>query len=272
VTLPEPLRTFWYSVDRAPFVEGAGPTRYGVVVTDSRFPRVWDANHSAVLEDVADLTLEELRADLRPALRQAGATHEHIEIWDASRDSPAYRQLRAERPVPGVRPSSAPDVVMVFDPASEPHRARPSEVVVQEITDPDEDFWAWYRGTRSQFGEELPEPVVDQLVRRDREVYAPAGERWFAGLVGGELAGFTSLLSSARVGYLDNVVTMPEFRRKGVATATVVGAMRGSLEVGDELVHLLAEKGASPQSLYERLGFRVVAEVESFTRPLPLGD
>jgi hypothetical protein len=41
-----------------------------------------------------------------------------------------------------------------------------------------------------------------------------------------------------------------------------------STDVGDGLVHLLAERGGRPQALYERLGFRVVLEVESFTRKL----
>ena len=67
---------------------------------------------------------------------------------------------------------------------------------------------------------------------------------------------------------------------KGIMIASAVASLitSGSLvaratdKAGDEMVHLLAERGASPQSLYERLGFRVVAEVDSFTRPLPLGD
>jgi ribosomal protein S18 acetylase RimI-like enzyme len=84
----------------------------------------------------------------------------------------------------------------------------------------------------------------------------------------GEPAGYTSLLSSEGVGYLDNVVTMPPFRRRGVATGTVIAAVRSSLRSGDDRVFLLAERGGNAQRLYERLGFRVRSQIESYTRPL----
>jgi predicted GNAT family acetyltransferase len=70
------------------------------------------------------------------------------------------------------------------------------------------------------------------------------------------------------VGYLDNVVTMPPFRRRGVASATVTAAVGASLGSGDRHVFLLAEKDGDPQRLYERLGFRVRSPIESFTRLL----
>jgi ribosomal protein S18 acetylase RimI-like enzyme len=44
--------------------------------------------------------------------------------------------------------------------------------------------------------------------------------------------------------------------------------VEASAERGDELVHLLSEKDGAAQRLYERLGFRVRAEVVTFTRPL----
>ena len=73
------------------------------------------------------------------------------------------------------------------------------------------------------------------------------------------------------VGYLDGVVTLPPFRRRSVASATVTAAVGASVANGDALVHLLAEEAGDPQRLYERLGFAVAGRVESFTRPLPGG-
>ncbi|TMA58737.1 MAG: GNAT family N-acetyltransferase, partial [Deltaproteobacteria bacterium] len=66
-----------------------------------------------------------------------------------------------------------------------------------------------------------------------------------------------------------NVVTMPAFRRRGVASATVMAAVRTALAEGNELVFLLAERGAPPARLYERLGFGTWAQVETFHRPFP---
>jgi ribosomal protein S18 acetylase RimI-like enzyme len=82
------------------------------------------------------------------------------------------------------------------------------------------------------------------------------------------MAGQTTLLGIDGVGYLDSVVTRPEFRRRGVASATVLRAVEAATERGDRLVHLLTVKDSGPQRLYERLGFQLAAEIVTFTRPL----
>jgi GNAT superfamily N-acetyltransferase len=146
----------------------------------------------------------------------------------------------------------------------------PGDVEVREVTHPDREFLAWYRSARLALAQGLSGEVVDQLHRRDLEVFVPAGLRWFVGLVDGRPAGYTALLSVAGVGYLDGVVTLPAYRRRGVATATVLEAVRASRARGDRLVHLLADKGGRPRRLYERLGFRPWTEVVSFVRPLAL--
>src|SRR5439155_5255672 len=107
----------------------------------------------------------------------------------------------------GAQPRGEPDVVMLYEGSGA--TPLPGGVEVREVTDPDEAFWDWYRGTRSMFGQELSDEVVDLLIRRDQDMFVPAGLRWFVGHVDGKPAGFTSLLALAEVGYLDNVVTMP---------------------------------------------------------------
>jgi ribosomal protein S18 acetylase RimI-like enzyme len=259
VTLPSAVRRFWYR-----FEVGLNSVRtpWGVVATDPRFPTIWDANHARVLEPAPDLTLEEIRAALLPALRAVDATHEHVEFWDLSAESPAMRDLRASGA------PHDPDVLMVFEREPELDALPPSEVAVRPLEQPDDEFWTWYRGTRNEFGNELPDDVVDALVERDRTVFAPRGLRFFEGSLDGERAGFASLISEGRVGYVDNVVTAPRFRRRGVASATVTAAVRAGLEEGLRLIHLLAERGGAPSRLYERLGFREVSGIESFTQPL----
>ena len=70
------------------------------------------------------------------------------------------------------------------------------------------------------------------------------------------------------VGYVDTVVTRLPFRRRGVATAAVLSAVQAGIERGDEVVHLLAVKDSYPQRLYERLGFRVLSEIVTFTQAI----
>ena len=255
--LPAPLRRFWYERDAT---DDARRTPWGVVFADSRFPLIYDANRAGVLEDVFDLTLEEVRKELLPALEWAGSPHEHIEFWAGQR-SPAVGQIRAE----GAEEKH--DVVMVFErDLSRPER---DGVEVHEIVHLDAGFLQWYRASRDDFGEapEYTPDVVDQLFRRDLEAFVPGGMRFFAVSIGGARAGLAALQSLTGVGYISSLVTMPEFRRRGVGSALVRRVVDESLTAGDELVHLLAEKGGAPQRLYEQLGFRVVSTVVSFTHP-----
>jgi ribosomal protein S18 acetylase RimI-like enzyme len=263
VTPPDFVKSFWYASTE--LGRRAERTPWGMVASDDRYPLVWDANNAAVLEPAPDLTTEEIEASLLPALRQAGATHEHVEFWETSVESPALAACRRRGDL------SDPDVVMVLD------RRRladlePGRIQIDLVTRPEPSFWPWYRDSLREFGMKLSDDVLDQLVRRTREVFLRAGLRWFVGSIDGHPAGYASLLSLAGTGYLDNVVTMPGYRRRGVASAAVTAAVRASLDRGDANVFLLAEAGGEAQRLYERLGFTVAASVESFTRPLPVKD
>ena len=256
--LPDAIRSFWYEAES--LAETFVRTPWGVVVSDSRYPLIYDANHAGVFEDRPDVSVADIRAELEPALRAAGATHEHIEFIDASRPGRALRELVRE----GVRPTA--DVLMLFDgPRAEPV----TDAAVVEMERPDEDFWEIYGRSRNEFGEVFSPAVVEQLVARDREVYVPAGLRIFAGFRDGTLAGFTSLIAFAGTGYIDNVVTLREHRRRGVASATVTRAILAARESDLRAVFLFAEEGGAPSRLYQRLGFRVLTRAMGFTRPLP---
>jgi GNAT superfamily N-acetyltransferase len=257
-TLPEPLRSFWYAM--SDLNEDCLRTPWGAVVSDARFPLVWDANHAAVLEPSPGLTVDEVRAELHPAVRRAGASFEHIEFW-AQPESPALRLLRREVG------RKDPDLDLVFE--GPVPRAPDPGLEIREIAEPDDRFLDWYRSSRVEFGGGLSDEVLDQLLSRDLLVFLPAGMRWFVAYVDDVPAGFTTLISLAGAGYLDGVITMPPFRRRGIATATVTAATRASLSRGDAIVHLLAEEKGRARRLYERLGFRAWSKADSFTRGLP---
>jgi GNAT superfamily N-acetyltransferase len=262
MTLPEPLLEFWLGVaELSPHFER---TPWGTIVADARYPLIWDANHAGIFEGHDRVSAEEIRAAMHPALRRAGAAFEHAEFWDPPDPCPALDDLRshAER--------RAADVLMVHE---EPALVSPpTEISVVEVRDPDPRFWRRYSDSRNMFGEPLPADVVRQMDRRDREVMIPAGLRLYAASADGRPAGLANLLSLTGVGYIDNVVTFPDFRRRGVATALITRLVEESLGGGDRTVHLLADEDRPPQRLYERLGFRVRARIASCTRPLPRAD
>lgn len=257
--LPEPFRAFFYAYES---LSGrAHHTPWGLVTTDPTYPRVYDANKAMVLEPAPDLGFEDIAAELSPLLAGDGIAFEHYEFMDLSDGCPALDEARQRSG--HVRP----DVVMAHEGGGGPPVPGDGSVEAIEITEPDEDLWRAYRETRNDFGETMTDEVIDQLVRRDRDLFAPAGQRLFAGFVDGHLAGFTSLISLAGAGYIDNVVTLPPHRRLGVATTLVTRAVAESLAAQDQVAFLLAEMDRTPQRLYERLGFRVVRRAAGFTFP-----
>jgi ribosomal protein S18 acetylase RimI-like enzyme len=256
MSLPEPVRAFWYAM--AELGQRSERAPWGVVQTDSRFPLVWEANQAMVLEPDPAVTTEQIRSALWPALQQAGAIHEHVELWETSVESPALRDFRNR----GER--FDPDVVMVLE-GTTPESKDPA-ISVEEVTSPPPAFWPWYRLSLHEFETPLSDDVLDQMVDRARQVLLPSGMRWFTGTTAGSMAGYAGLISLAGVAYVDQVVTTPDFRGRGVATACVTAAVRGALGEGCRVVFLLTGEGGAPQRLYERLGFRVRARIESYTR------
>jgi ribosomal protein S18 acetylase RimI-like enzyme len=230
-----------------------------MVFTDPRYPLLYDANHAAILEEIPDLELSEIRDELLPSLERSGARHEQIEFW-ASQSSPAVAEMRALL-------GDTQDVVMAYE---GPPGLTASDVEVHEVARSDPGFLDRYRESAEDLGEpERMEPaVLDQLYRRDVEVFVPRGLRLFVGMVDGEVAGRATLMGIGGVGYVDTVVTRLRYRRRGVASAMVSRAVQAGIERGDEVVHLLTVKDSAPQRLYERLGFRVVSDIVTFTRPL----
>src|SRR6266508_4905884 len=261
--LAEPLRSFWRAYVSPPFVPVSNPRPWGVATADPRFPQVWDANQAMVFDQPTGLTLRQIQDDLSAVLSPARVSYEHVEFWALDARRPPVTEARSL----GFRLER--DAVMVFEADPSGLDRHLAGVTVREITDPGEAEWAWYRRSRSGFGDPLPSPVLDQLVRRDRMVFQPNGLRLFFGYLDDRPVGSANLLSLEGAGYVDNVVTIPQYRRRGVATATVVAAIRASLDDGDRVVHLLAEAGGRPLRLYERLGFRTHATVDSYTRTPP---
>lgn len=260
--LPDPIRRFWYAYEAL----NASCTRtdWGVIVTDVRYPTIYDANHANVLEPAPGLELAEVRAALHPAVRALGIPYEHIEVMDADARTPAVRSLLASAP-----PRFELDVVMAFEAPGPPAG---NGLGAHEVTDLDDAFWAAERRILDAFGEELSGTVGDELTRRSTEVYVPAGLRFFAVERGGTPVSMAALISLEGVGYIDNVATLPEHRRRGFAEAVTAAALRASVEGGDRLTFLVAEESGRARRIYERMGFAVRGRAAGFTRPLPPAD
>ncbi|MCS6776454.1 MAG: GNAT family N-acetyltransferase [Chloroherpetonaceae bacterium] len=86
-----------------------------------------------------------------------------------------------------------------------------------------------------------------------------AGRTQYLARIGGRAAGACSLFVAQQRGRIDDVFVLPEWRRRGVATALVTWAVRDALECGCKQVYLFAEEGGPAVTLYRKLGFEVLA-------------
>jgi ribosomal protein S18 acetylase RimI-like enzyme len=261
MALPEPIRSFLYAYES--LGQNVVRTDWGLALTDTRYPDIYDANKAIVLEEAPTLSLQDMRQVLTPMLDAAGIAFEHVEFMCISDPMPAVAEAAA------ACGRSRPDAVMAFDAEDIPDPAALSAVRIDEVLEPDEAFWHAWIDSRPEFGVAMPAGVLDQLLAGDRARFEAGIMRIFAGYLGWELAGFCSLVSMEGAGYLDSVVTLRRHRRRGIASAVVCSALRASRAHGDRATFLLAELDGRPQALYERLGFQTIARANGFTRLRP---
>jgi GNAT superfamily N-acetyltransferase len=154
------------------------------------------------------VALEEIEASLVPAPSGAGCRRQHVVVFfpEEQTDLLVQASTRGERLVW--------DLVMVHDGDVEGGGGDP----VREVEHPDERFWRAQRGSARLF-DVRDERVLDQLSAIEREVLVPSGRRWFVVRCGGTAQAFAALLVLGGVGFVDHVVTLPEARRRGHATA-----------------------------------------------------
>jgi GNAT superfamily N-acetyltransferase len=114
------------------------------------------------------------------------------------------------------------------------------------------------------------EDVVRQLTSQRRALAAAVpSARFFVGAVDGVDAAVTTLYSDGLVAQVEDVGTLRIHRGRGLARATVSLAIDTALEMGHELVFIVADDDDWPKDLYGRLGFEPVGRAWAFTRPGP---
>jgi GNAT superfamily N-acetyltransferase len=230
------------------------PTWWGAVVTDERFPDVYDLNYARVTTSSPDLGLDDVVKELEPALRRAGSRHVQIVVLDPDGAPGLLEQATAA----GLRLSS--DNVMELRGATLPPRPGTDDLPLVEEADPEApEFADLLRRAYREF-EVTQEHVVEQLLRWNREVLAPSGRRYFVVREGGDVAGTGAFHLAGGVAYVDDIVTFAAFRRRGVASAIVRRLIREAGVVGAEATFLLADQ-PGPMRLYRSLGFEEAGRV-----------
>jgi len=250
--MPEltPIARFFAATDA--LLERVEPTWWGAVVTDPRFPDVDDVNYARVDLPQPDLTLKDVEDPLLPALRSSASRHFHVVVFEPEGTPRLLEDLQR------AGHALSWDTVMEF---RQPPHEEPAGHPVEEMRARDHELASLLELLFREFG------VVDGEIRRQLlawaiDVLAPGGRRWFGVRLDGRVVGMGSVQVRAGIGYVDDVLTMPEFRRRGVASAVVRRLVHEALGAGARHVLLLTDR-PDPVRLYRALGFEEVGRVAS---------
>jgi ribosomal protein S18 acetylase RimI-like enzyme len=244
-----PLLRFWRAQDD--LFDRVEPTWWGAVVSDPRYPLVQEPNYARV-ETREPVRLEEIEAELVPAMRRSGSPRAHVVVFHPEDQTELVVQAstRGER--------LAWDLVME-------HRGDglDAETTRRQLDELDDRFWAAHRDSMRWF--DIVEPaVVEQLQAIERDLFVPAGRRWFAVAERDEIRALAALIVLEGVGYLDHVVTVPAARRRGFASALTRDAVAAARASGAERTYLLAEPDGAASGMYAGLGFAPVVRLASW--------
>ena len=254
--VPEHIHRFWKALDERHF--HTAPTWWGAVVTEARYPAIWDFNYARVDVPAPDLTLAEVADALLPALAEVGTDMFHVVVFFPEETTDLLVELST------LGHALSWDLVMDL---TEDPSVRPADVRVEPL-EPGDELWSRVEESLALFGND---PTVAQQLRSiEQETFSGGHKRWLGVRDDeGAIATLAALVQLEEVGYLDNVATFPDRRGRGLATAVVSRAVELAREAGAQHVSLFADPEAhAVVRMYERLGFREVARLASTKGPV----
>lgn len=256
MAVPEHIHRFWKALDER--LAHVVPRWWGAVVTDARFPAIWDINYARVDSAVPDLTLREVADALLPALAEVGTDTFHVVSFFPEGTTGLLVELSA------LGHTLSWDVIM--DLVTEP-AVRAADASV-ECLDAGDELWSRLEGSLALFGND---PRVAEQLRGIEEATFAAGHKRWLGVRDddGVIVALAALVLLEGVGYLDNVATFPAARGRGLATSIVARAIDLAREAGTDHVSLFVDPDdIAVVRMYERLGFREVGRLASARGPV----
>ena len=254
--VPGHVHRFWMALDER--IGHVQPTWWGAIVTDDRFPAVWDINYARIDVAAPDLTLREVADALLPALSAAGTDVFHVVSFHPEETTGLLVELST------LGHALTWDAVM--DLVDEPSIAV-ADAAVEEL-DGGAELWSRVEASLALF--EVRPDLSGQLRALEEVSFADAGKRWFGVRDDdGLLVSLAAMLTLDGVGYLDNVATFPQARGRGLATALAVRAIQEARAAGAQRVCLFADPDdGHAVKMYERIGFREVGRLAATRGPV----
>jgi ribosomal protein S18 acetylase RimI-like enzyme len=251
----EPLLRYWRAHDELFGV--VEPTWWGAVVGDERYPALNEMNYARV-ETTSAVDLADVEETLLPSLARGGVRRAHVVAFHPEEQTDLL-----------VQASSRGDRI-TWDVLMEHTGLRDAGDPRIEESRLDAAFWSAHRVSLEWF-DVKDDDVARQLRSVERDILVPGGRRWFTGTEDGTIVALAALLVLNGVAYVDHVATDPAARRRGFATALTRRLVCEATATGAERTYLLADPGGAASAMYERIGFRAVTQIASWSsdRPIP---
>lgn len=253
--VPQHIHRVWRAMDeRLGRVE---PAWWGAVVTQPRFPAIWDANYARIDLPAPGLQVREVADALLPRLAEVGADVFHVVTFHPEETTGMLTELSS------IGHTLSWDVVMEL---ADPPSIGAPEIPVEAL-EPDRQLWDRVEASMALFGVEPP--IAAQLRALEEAASSATGKRWFGVRDRtGAVVSLAALVLLEGVGYVDNVATFPEARGQGQATAVTARVIAEARAAGAEHICLLADPGNAPAvRMYSRLGLREAGRLASTRGP-----
>jgi ribosomal protein S18 acetylase RimI-like enzyme len=227
------------------FARGLQQFELGTVIYDDAFRRVYDANFVRFERGFDELTGDRVEAFADEL--QASLPHRKVVIPDERAGARVAEELRSR----GWRYLT--HVTMAYRGSGPPLGT--CERAVEEVPPPALRI----ARERSLEARKTDAEARRQIIEFTRVVARSSPMRAFAARGDrDEIGSFCTLFQRDGVGEVDEVTTLEQYRRRGLASAVVNAAVSASLADGDDLTFLVADEGDWPKDWYARLGFEPI--------------
>lgn len=222
-------------------------------MVNTRFPEAHDHNRVVVTAPCSAAALAEACDDIYGS---RGMRHRLIEVHDETLGDQLADQLRAS----GY--SCGREVLMGFY-GKVALRTPMPEIVALDADERAEAASADWRRDHPEW----PETIVEQLGRRITTITDVARTAFLAVRdTDGVVAAHADLYLRDGVAQVEEVITRPDQRGRGLASALVLDAVERARDWRADLVFLVADAEDWPQNLYRRLGFVDLGRTVSLRR------
>jgi GNAT superfamily N-acetyltransferase len=226
--------------------------RWGRVMLNSEFPRVWDMNFFLVESAPEGTTAQEVAAQCARIFAGHAVAHRKVVV---------DRECFGKSLVPGFRTlgwEHERDVVMVHrrTPDRAPAASAAREMSLEDIIPTFEN------AARRAFDDT---PTAQQILARNYLLRERGRARFFAAEQDGVPASHCELYSDGTTAQVESVTTLERYQGRGLARAVVLAAVDAAQASGCDFVFLRADDAGWPKELYRKLGFDPVGRTFAWT-------